>query len=127
MVFQYMYMNCFKNNKVKTTIEEQQDEIFDLLDQDGDDKLQSNEVEYIAKKLLEEEVTEATARLTMLKAENPVQHFKRIVKSKTITKKELKKIYAMIPHRVWINDILPHLRKKELQKLQSLTSTTNYN
>ena len=121
-------MNCFRSsNKVKSTIEEQQDEIFDLLDQDGDDTLQSNEIEYIAKKLLEEEVTEATARLTMLKAEDPVQHFKRIVKSKTITKKILKNIYPKIPHRIWINDILPHLRKRELAKLTKLTNTSKYN
>lgn len=120
-------MNCLcRSTKVKTRLEEQQDEIFDLLDQDGDDKLQANEVEYIAKKLLEEEVTEATARLTMLKAENPVQHLKRILKTKEITKKGLKRIYAMIPHRIWINDILPHLRRQQMVKLSKLTTTTNY-
>tara|TARA_E500000331_G_scaffold329264_1_gene349702 strand:- start:1070 stop:1441 length:372 start_codon:yes stop_codon:yes gene_type:complete len=118
-------MNCFKSkNKIKSRLEEQQDEIFDLLDQDGDFKLQENEIDYIAKKLLEEEVTEATARLSMLRAENPVQHLKRIVKSKEITKKGLKKIYAMIPHRVWANDILPHLRKQEMVKLANRGSKT---
>ena len=114
-------MNCFKSKiKSKTRLEEQQDEIFDLLDKDGDNTLEANEVEYIAKKILEEEITETKARLSMLSSENPVSHLERIVKTKTITKKELKKVYAMVPHRVWINEILPELRRKEIEKLQSI-------
>ena len=106
-------MSCFKS-KVKPV----QDEIFDLMDMNGDNIVGKNEVELVATFVLQADIERARIYLESLKVSDPVKHIEKYV-GKTVTKAELKHLYPRINHEIWVNQILPQLKKKEIERLRN--------
>ncbi len=105
-------MNCFKS-KIKPV----QDEIFDLMDMNGDNVVGKNEVALVAKYVLEADIERAQIYLQSLQTSDPVKHIEKYV-GKTVTKTELKQLYPRVGHEIWLNQILPELKRKEIQRLK---------
>lgn len=106
-------MNCFKS-KIKPV----QDEIFDLMDMNGDNMVGKQEVQLVAKYVHQADVERARIYLESLKVADPVKHIEKYV-GKTITKAELKHLYPRVQHDIWVNQILPELKKKEIERLRA--------
>lgn len=105
-------MNCFKS-KIKPV----QDEIFDLLDVNGDNLVGKKEVSVVAKYVLEADIKRAETILASLKIIDPVKHIEKYV-GKTVTKSELKVLYPRVEHDIWVNQVLPELKRQEIQRLK---------
>ena len=105
-------MNCFKS-KIKPV----QDEIFDLMDMNGDNVVGAQEVALVAQYVLQADIDRAQIYLDSLQVADPVKHIKKYV-GKTVTKTELKQLYPRVKHEIWVNQILPELKKKEIQRLK---------
>lgn len=86
------------------------------MDIDGDNSVGPKEVELVAKFVLEADIERAQIYLDSLKAEDPVKHMQKLV-GKNVTKAELKKLYPRVKHEIWVNQILPALKRKEIDRL----------
>tara|TARA_B100001027_G_C16210721_1_gene305003 strand:+ start:193 stop:519 length:327 start_codon:yes stop_codon:yes gene_type:complete len=105
-------MSCFKS-KVKPV----QNEIFDLMDMNGDNVVGKNEIALVAKFVLQADIERAQIYLESLKVADPVKHIEKYV-GKTVTKAELRHLYPRVDHNIWINQILPQLKRKEIERLK---------
>ncbi len=105
-------MGCLKS-KVKPV----QDEIFDLMDMNGDNVVGKNEVALVAKYVLNADIERARIYLQSLQVADPVKHIEKYV-GKQVTKAELKSLYPRVKHEIWVNQILPELKKKEIDRLR---------
>lgn len=106
-------MNCFKS-KIKPV----QDEIFDLMDMNGDNVVGKKEVELVAQYVLQADIERARIYLQSLETSNAVKHIEKYVGT-TVTKTELKQLYPRVKHEIWVNQILPELKKKEIERLRA--------
>ena len=70
----------------------------------------------VSKFVLEADIERAQIYLT-LKAEDPVKHIQKLV-GKRVTKAELKQLYPRVKHEIWVNQILPALKRKEIDRLR---------
>ena len=107
--------NCFGNKK-KVQV---QNEIFDLMDQDGDNKITLAELQIVAKYVHAADVQRAKSYWETLKLTQPVDHVTKIVGTKNVYKRHLKEMYPRVQPDVWCNNILPDLKRAEINRLKS--------
>lgn len=118
MPFQTLQMNCFRNKKVNVV----QNQVFDLMDADGDAKLSTKELAIVAKHMLAHDIQQAKEYVVRLQHRNPIQHLQQLIKTKTPTKKHLKMVYGRMPHSTWQDIILPELQRAECQRLNNVVN-----
>lgn len=108
-------MNCFKSS-----VKPVQNEIFDLMDMDGDDMVAKDELSVVSRYVLDADIERARVYLEGLKAREPVKHVTGLLGTQKVYKKHLKVLYPKLHHEVWVEQVLPDLRKKELERLSNI-------
>ncbi len=87
------------------------------MDMNGDNVVGKNEIALVAKFVLQADIERAQIYLESLKVADPVKHIEKYV-GKTVTKAELRHLYPRVDHNIWINQILPQLKRKEIERLK---------
>ncbi len=108
-------MNCFKSS-----VKPVQNEIFDLMDMDGDDMVSKDELSVVSRYVLDADIERARVYLESLKVREPVKHVTGLLGTQKVYKKHLKVLYPKLHHDVWVEQVLPALRKKELERLSNI-------
>lgn len=109
-------MNLCCQSKAKTQIT---NEVFDLMDADGDSKVNENELAIVAKYIHQAAVDAAALHLEQLKQMDCVAYVHQLAGKKKLKIKDFAKLQFMVPRQVWMTQVLPELRKKEVNRLQS--------
>tara|TARA_S200000501_G_scaffold93697_1_gene87040 strand:+ start:90 stop:458 length:369 start_codon:yes stop_codon:yes gene_type:complete len=112
-----------KNAKVRKQVHTN---AFDLIDSDGDYKLSAEEIQSVSKIIHEHHTSLQQQYLDKLKLNDGTEYIYNLLNKKmnsTLTKKDFKKLAFSISTEVWIQQILPLLRKKEITRLQNSTYT----
>ncbi len=97
---------------------------FDLLDSDGDNKVSQEEIEIVAQYLHTFQVNRSIEAHNGLVSTNCVDYLYDVVGKKRNSKllrKDFNKIAYIIPYSKWQRELLPILRKREIQRLTELT------
>ena len=108
-------MNCFKSS-----VKPVQNEIFDLMDMDGDDMVTKDELSVVSRYVLDADIERARVYLEGLRAREPVKYVTGLLGTQKVYKKHLKVLYPKLHHDVWVEQVLPALRKKELERLSNI-------
>ena len=111
-------MNCFGNKKVNVI----KNEIFDLMDTNGDDKLSKEELGIVARHIWQADIQSAQNYVTQLQTRDPVDHLHLLLSTKKPTKSHLKSLYGRLPHSKWADEVLPELQREELKRLNKVVS-----
>ena len=111
-------MNCFGNKKVNIL----KNEIFDLMDTNGDDKLSKEELGIVSRHIWEHDIQQAENYVTQLQTRDPVDHLHLLLSTKNPSKKHLKSLYGRLPHDKWKDEVLPEMQRAELQRLNRVVS-----
>lgn len=112
-------MSCFPNC-FKSSVKPIQNEVFDLMDANGDETVGTQELQVVAKYILEADIERAEIALASLKVRQPDKYVQQLLNTTKIKKKHLKILYPKVQHDIWVNNILPELRKKEIDRLNSI-------
>ena len=99
--------------------------VWDLLDGDGDEIVDRAEVAAIASVVHEYQVKQCAAELERLKARDPVEYVLSVVgkadrADSTLARKDFARLAPYLPFPTWHDEVLPLLRKKEIQRLVDL-------
>ena len=105
-------MNCFRKHKVNQ-------EVFDLMDRDGDNRVTDEELRYVAGFVQNHAVLRAQAELRVLKNSDSVEHLQRVLGKKVLRLRDIAKIKYMVPSDVWQYSVLPGLKTREIERLKS--------
>ena len=105
-------MNCFRKHKVNQ-------ETFDLMDRDGDNRVSDEELRYVAGYVQNHAVLRAQAELRVLKNSDSVEHLQRVLGKKVVRLEDIAKIRYMVPADTWNFQILPGLKVREIERLKS--------
>jgi len=106
-------MNCFgKKDKVSQ-------EIFDLMDADGDQKVSAEELRFVAGVVHNHAVLKARAELHSLESSDSIEHLQRVLGKKTLRLRDIVKIKYMVPTDVWQYQLTAGLKKLEIERLRS--------
>lgn len=111
-------MNCFGNKKVAAL----KNEVFDLMDTNGDDKLSKDELGIVSKHIWEADIRDAENYVNALKLKNPVTHVHGLLNTKTPSKRHLKSLYGRLPYSTWKDVVIPELQRKEIERLHGTLS-----
>ena len=111
-------MNCFNNKKINVV----KNEIFDLMDTNGDDKLSKEELGIVAKHIWTADIQSAKNYVTQLQVRDPVDHVHLLLNTKKATKSHLKNLYGRLSHDKWRDEVLPELQRAELKRLNKVVS-----
>lgn len=111
-------MNCFGSKKVTIL----KNEIFDLMDTNGDDKLSKEELGIVSRHIWEHDIQQAENYVTTLQVKKPVDHVLGLLNTKNPSKKHLKSLYGRLPHDKWKDEVLPEMQRAELQRLNRVVS-----
>lgn len=96
---------------------------FDLIDGDGDQKVSKEELDLVAAYLHRYKVNCSAIAHRNLEATPPVTYFYEVVDKKQgskLVRKDFNKIAYMIPREKWEGELLPILRRREIERLQNL-------
>ena len=96
---------------------------FDLIDGDGDHKVSTEELELVANYLHRYKVNCSAVAHRNLESTPPVTYFYEVVDKKQgskLVRKDFNKIAYMIPREKWERELLPILRRREIERLQNL-------
>ena len=108
-------MNCLKRKKVSQVT----NEVFDLMDSDGDNYVGEDELACVAKYIHEAAVNSATLHLEQLKQKDCVNYVLGLAGKKKLKIKDFNSLQHMVPRQVWMEKVLPELRKKEVIRLSA--------
>ena len=108
-------MNCFKSS-----VKPVQNEIFDLMDMDGDNIITKDELSVVSRYVLDADMERARVYLEGLRAREPVKYVIGLLGTQKVYKRHLKVLYPKLHHDVWVEQVLPALRKKELERLSHI-------
>ena len=111
-------MNCFGSKKVTVL----KNEIFDLMDTNGDNKLSKEELGIVAKHIWNHDILQAKNYVTKLQVRDPVDHVHLLLNTKNATKSHLKSLYGRLPHEKWADEVLPEMQRAELGRLKKVVS-----
>jgi len=95
-----------------------QNEIFDLLDQNGDEIVSLSELVIVAKHLHKADIGRAQVYLETLQMTEPVEHIINQLGTNKVYRKQLKQLYARVSPDVWVQKIIPELKRAEIRRLQ---------
>ena len=96
---------------------------FDLLDSDGDNKVSQKELEIIAQYLHTYQVNRSVEAHNRLANTAPIDYLYEVVdkdKNSILKRKDFNKIAYIIPYGKWQRELLPALRRKEIERLRQL-------
>lgn len=96
---------------------------FDLIDGDGDQKVSKEELDLVAAYLHRYKVNCSAIAHRNLEATPPVTYFYEVVDKKQgskLVRSDFNKIAYMIPREKWEGELLPILRRREIERLQNL-------
>lgn len=111
-------MNCFGSKKINIL----KNEIFDLMDTNGDDNLSKEELGIVSRHIWEHDIQQAKNYVTKLQVRDPVDHLHLLLNTKKPSKKHLKSLYGRLPHDKWADEVLPELQRSELKRLNRVVS-----
>ena len=97
---------------------------FDLLDSDGDNKVSQKELEIIAKYLHTYQVNRSVEAHNRLANTPSIEYLYEVVgkdKNSKLKRRDFNKIAYIIPYTKWQNELLPALRRKEIERLRQLS------
>ena len=96
---------------------------FDLIDGDGDQKVSKEELDLVAAYLHRYKVNCSAIAHRNLEATPPITYFYEVVDKKQgskLVRSDFNKIAYMIPREKWEGELLPILRRREIERLQNL-------
>jgi hypothetical protein len=111
-------MGCKNSKTVKV-----HNHVFDLIDGDGDNKMSNEELELVSNYLHRYKVNCSAIAHKKLEATPPVTYFYEVVDKKPgskLVRKDFNKIAYMIPRDKWERELLPILRRHEIERLRDL-------
>lgn len=114
-------MGCFQS-KQKIAVKTMYNKAWDLLDTDGDFKVSSEELQAVSKNIHEFQIKCCEEDLTLLKNKDPTDYVLSIIGKKQtdlLTRSDFNKFASMLPHTKWHSEIIPILRRKEVERLRS--------
>lgn len=114
-------MGCISTKK-KVAIKSVYNKIWDLLDTDGDFQVSSNEIQLVSSKVHQYHVNCAIENLETLKTRNPTEYVLSLLNKKendNLKRSDFNDLASMMPYTKWHTEILPILRKEEIQRLQN--------
>lgn len=94
--------------------------VFDLVDTDGDYTVSSNELKNLSKMLLEIHVKREEERLNRLKSYDSNKYIYNVLDIKegsNLNRKKFQKLACSVSPTVWEEVILPELRQLEIKRL----------
>tara|TARA_B100001093_G_scaffold249833_2_gene239260 strand:- start:13803 stop:14153 length:351 start_codon:yes stop_codon:yes gene_type:complete len=97
---------------------------FDLLDSDGDNRVSQEEIEIVAQYLHTFQVNRSVEAHNALVNTSSVDYLYDVVdkkKNSKLLRSDFNKIAYIIPYAKWQRELLPILRRKEIQRLTELT------
>ena len=97
---------------------------FDLLDSDGDNKVSHQEIEIIATYLHRYQVNRSVEAHNRLANTPSVDYLYEVVgkeKNSKLKRSDFNKIAYIIPYNKWQRELLPALRRKEIERLTELS------
>lgn len=98
---------------------------FDLLDSDGDNRVSQNEIEIIAAYLHTYQVNRSAEQHNRLANMSSIDYLYEVVdkdKNSKLKRKDFNKIAYIIPYGKWQRELLPALRRKEIERLVELNN-----
>ena len=102
---------------------------FDLVDADGDHKVDSKEINLIADFIHEYHVKQSAIAHNILAKTAPVDYIYQLLdksKNSKLKRKDFNVLTAGIPPTLWNTKILPALRQREISRLENtLTKRSN--
>ena len=119
-------MGCFVSKKKKKVLAVY-NRVWDLMDGDGNEKVDREEISAIASVVQDYQVQQCTAELERLKARDPVEYILSIVgkadqPTTTLSRKDFSRLAQYLPFSKWHDEVLPLLRKREIQRLVDIES-----
>lgn len=113
-------MGCFQS-KQKIKIKSTYNNIWDLLDTDGDFLVAADELQAVSKHLHDFQIQCCEEDLKILKSKDPTEYVLSILgkdNKDLLTRSDFKKFATMLPFSKWHSEILPLLRRKEIERLR---------
>ena len=119
-------MGCLASKKKKKVLAVY-NRVWDLMDGDGNEKVDREEISAIASILQQYQVQQCTAELERLKARDPTEYVLSIVgksdqPATTLSRKDFSRLAPYLPFTKWHDEVLPLLRKREIQRLVDIES-----
>ena len=111
---------CKHKHTIK--VKQVQDLSFDLIDDNGDQKISKKESTKIASMIHQQHISQSESALNKLKLQDPNKYLYKIIDKKhgsNLNKSDFKKVACTVPTSVWIQQILPVLRQQEIDRLQN--------
>ena len=112
-------MGCFISKK-KKQVQATYQQIWDLLDSNGDSKVSPEELDAISKIVHNYKVEQCKTACELLRHTDATLYTLSLVgksKGDDLMKKHLKILAAALPFEIWHNRVLPLLREKEITRL----------
>tara|TARA_B100000780_G_C21047241_1_gene420418 strand:+ start:666 stop:1007 length:342 start_codon:yes stop_codon:yes gene_type:complete len=97
---------------------------FDLMDTDGDHKVSREEIAIVAKYFHNFSVIQSKARHSNLVNTNPIDYLYQVVDkpvNSKLKRKDFNKFAYIIPTERWQNELLPALRRNEINRLKQFS------
>ncbi len=101
---------------------------FDLIDADGDARVNKEEFDFIADFIHKQHVKDSLEAHKKLASSDPEDYLYEILgkrKNSKLKRRDFNRLAYSVPISVWKNQILPALRNKEITRLQQ-EQTTHY-
>ena len=89
------------------------------MDVDGDNKVEGEELRIVAGYLHRAAITTATQHLHLLQSTDPVLYVGQLTGKKKLKISDFRKLQHHVPPSVWQNQVLPELRKSEINRLSN--------
>ena len=112
-------MGCFPSTKAKV-IAQTYNAVWDLLDDNGDEQVSSEELDKISTIIHSHQVEQCTISLDLLRKQDPTDYTLSIVSKKKgdiMKRSDFKRLATTIPHATWHGRVLPVLREGEISRL----------
>jgi len=112
-------MGCFNSKKLVKI----HNTGFDLMDSDGDHKVSKEEIGMVATYLHRFAVMQSQARHVELENTKPLDYLYQVIDKKvgsSLKRKDFNRFAYMIPTERWQTELLPALRRHEINRLQNI-------
>ena len=112
-------MGCIPSSKQKI-IAQTYNAVWDLLDENGDDTVNPDELDKISTIIHSHQVEQCTISLNLLRKQDPTEYTLSIVgksKNDSMRRSDFKQLASTIPHATWHGRVLPVLREGEISRL----------
>lgn len=110
-------MGCLQSKKLKKV----HNAGFDLMDTDGDHKVSKEEIGIVATYLHRFAIMQSQARHTELENTKPLDYLYQVVDKSVgsqLKRRDFNRFAYMIPLERWQTELLPALRRHEIERLQ---------